>query len=65
MVAATRFDRCLHAAARVIFQQPGCHGVKRRVYCGDLSQDIDAIAFAFDHACDAAHLALDAGQSLQ
>ena len=51
-----------HAMLQVIAQRLLLDAVQRGAHGADLGQHVDAVAVLFDHAGDAAHLALDAAQ---
>jgi len=53
------------AVTQVIAHQRASHGPQRFLHGRNLHQDVRAVAVAFDHFLQAAHLALDAAQALQ
>lgn len=54
-----------HTVVSVVVEQSQGDLVKRGVDCGQLGQDVDAVAIVLDHALDAADLSLDPAQALE
>src|SRR6478609_5356562 len=57
-------DGVADAVAEVLVEQPERHRLQRAVDGADLGQHVNAVLVLVDHPGDAAHLALDAPQSL-
>src|SRR3954465_13121431 len=57
--------RAEDAVLCVVVEEPERDLVERGLNCGDLGQDVDAVAVVCDHALDPAHLSLDAAQALE
>jgi len=53
------------AVAHVLVEHAKRHAVERGTRRGDLGEDVHAVAILFDHARDAAHLALGTRESLE